>query len=209
MNTLVHTPGENVRRQKGLTLIEVLITMALMTSVAFMITRFAGDLTDYSLRFNRSIFTQQEIQQTLQLIVPEIRSASQSSTGVYPIAEATTSSFKFYSDLDKDGDFEEVRYFLQSNIFKKGVIKPTGNPPTYPTSTEVIYELVHNMGTSTIFYYYDNTATSTFSAPLSSPVDVLKIRTVEVRLIANQGTTSTQALTGVDNRATIRNLRYK
>lgn len=209
MNILVHTPGANVRRQKGLTLIEVLITMALMTGVAFMITRFAGDLTDYSLRFNRSIFTQQEIQQTLQLIVPEIRSASQSSTGVYPIAEASTSSFKFYSDLDKDGDFEEVRYFLQNNIFKKGVIKPTGNPPTYPTSTEVIYELVHNMGTGTIFYYYDNTATSTFSSPLSSPVDVLKIRTVEVRLIANQGTTSTQALTGVDNRATIRNLRYK
>jgi len=198
-----------LNKQKGLTLIEVLITMALMTGIAFLITRLSGDLTDYSLRFNRGLFTQQQIQQTLQIIVPEIRSASQSSNGVYPIVEAATTSFKFYSDLDKNGTFEEVRYFLQGGIFKKGVIKPTGNPPTYPTSTEDVYDLVHNMSTGTIFFYYDNTATSTLSAPLSSPVDVLKIRTVEVRLIANQGTTSTQSLTGIDNRATIRNLRYK
>ena len=195
--------------QGGFTLIEVLITMALMTGVAFMITRLSGDLTDYSLRFNRGIFTQQEIQQTLQAILPEIRSAAQSNTGVYPIVSAATTSLTFYSDLDRNGTYEQVRYFLQSGIFKKGVIKPTGNPPTYPTSTEIVYDLVHGMTTSTIFYYYENTATSTFSAPLSTPVDVLKVRTVEVRLIANQGTTSTQSLTGIDNRATIRNLRYK
>lgn len=198
-----------MQSQKGLTLIEVLIAMAMMGGVAFLITQLSGDLTDYSLRFNRGLFTQQQIQQTLQIIVPEIRSASQSSNGTYPIIQATTSTFKFYSDLDKNGTFEEVRYFLQSGVFKKGVIKPSGNPPTYPTSSEVIYELVHNMATSTIFSYYDNTATSTLSAPLPSPIDVLKIRTVEINLIANQGVTSTASMTGVDNRATIRNLRYK
>ncbi len=198
------------RAQKGLTLIEVLIAMALMGGIAFLLTRLSGDLTEYSLRFNRGLFTQQQIQQTLQIIVPEIRSASQSSNGVYPIVEATTSTFTFYSDLDKNGTFEEVRYFREDGIFKKGVIEPIGNPPTYPTSSEVVYELVHNIGTSTaIFLYYDNTATSTLSSPLPSPVDVLKIRTVEVNLIANQGTTSTASMVGVDNRATIRNLRYK
>lgn len=195
--------------QQGFTLMEVLVTMALMTGIAFIITKFSGDLTDYSLRFNRGIFTQQEIQQTLQAVLPEIRSATQSNNGVYPIVAASTSSFTFYSDLDRNGTFEQVRYYLQGGIFKKGVIKPSGNPPTYPTSSEVIYDLVHGMTTSTIFYYYDNTATSTFSTALPSPVDVLKVRTVEVRLIANQGTTSTQSLTGIDNRATIRNLRYK
>lgn len=188
---------------------EVLVTMALMTGIAFLITKLSGDLTGYSLRFNRSIFTQQEIQQTLQVILPEIRSATQSSNGVYPIVAAATSSFTFYSDLDRDGAFERVRYFLQSGIFKKGVIKPSGYPPTYPSSSEVVYDLVHSMSTSTIFYYFDANATSTFSASLPSPVDVLKVRTVEVNLIANQGTTSTQSLTGIDNRATIRNLRYK
>lgn len=183
--------------------------MALMTGIAFLITQFSGDLTDYSLRFNNSIFTQQEIQQTLQTILPEIRSATQSSNGVYPIIAASTSSFSFYSDLDRNGTFEQVRYFLQSGIFKKSVIKPTGSPPTYPTSSEVIYDLVHNMSASTIFYYFDNTATSTFSTSLPSPIDVLKVRTVEINLISNQGVTSTPSLTGVDNRATIRNLRYK
>lgn len=201
--------NSQLKAVRGLTLLEILIAMALMIGIAFFITQLSGDLTDYSLRFNRGIFTQQQIQQTLQLIVPEIRSASQSSNGVYPIVAASTSSFKFYSDLDQDGKFEEVRYFLQNGIFKKGVIKPTGSPPSYPTSNEAIYDLVNNMSTSTIFYYYDNTATSTLSSPLPYPVDVLSIRTVEVRLIANQGTTSTQSLTGVDNRATIRNLRYK
>ncbi len=200
--------SSQLKAARGLTLIEVLIAMAIITGIAFFITLFSGDLADYSLRFNRSLFTQQEVQQTLQIIVPEIRSASQSSNGVYPIVQATTSTFKFYADLDRDGDFEEVRYFLQNGTFKKGVIKPTGQPPSYPSSTEDVYDMVHNMSTSTIFFYYDNTATSTLSAPLAAPVDVLKIRTVEINLIAKQGTTSTPALTGADNRATIRNLRY-
>jgi len=206
---VLHATRYTLHDQQGFTLLEVLITMALMTGIALFITKFAGSLTDYSLRFNRSIFTQQEISQTLQTILPEIRSATQSNNGVYPIVAATTSTFTFYSDLDRDGKFEQVRYFLQSGVFKKGVIRPAGSPPTYPTSSETIYDLVHDMTTSTIFSYYDNTATSTFSTALPSPVDVLKVRTVEINLIANQGATSTPSLTGIDNRATIRNLRYK
>ncbi len=197
------------RGDQGLTLIEVLIAMAMFAGIAFLITNLSGDLTDYSLRFNRGLFTQQQIQQTLQIIVPEIRSASQSSNGAYPIVQATTSSLTFYSDLDGNGTFEQVRYFVEDGVFKKGVIRPTGNPPVYPTSSEVLYDLVHSMSTSTVFSYYDNTATSTLSEPLSSPVDVLLIRAIEVNLIANQGVTSSASMVGVDNRATIRNLRYQ
>ena len=42
--------------QKGFTLLEVLIAMALMSGIAFLITKLSGDLASYSLRFNRGLF---------------------------------------------------------------------------------------------------------------------------------------------------------
>jgi prepilin-type N-terminal cleavage/methylation domain-containing protein len=196
--------------EKGFTLLEILIAMAIVTGITFSIGLFGNDLTKYSLRFNNSLVIQQEIQQTLQIMIPEIRSASQSNNGIYPIEEASSTSFIFYSDINVDGKFDRVRYFLNGTTFQKGVIKPTGSPLAYVTSTETVVDVVHNMVGSQIFSYYDSNATSTNSAALVQPVDVLKVKMVKVSLVANQGiNSSTPAYVGVENQATIRNLRYK
>lgn len=198
------------KNKKGFTLVELVIVMGITMLMAFLFVSLARDATDASLRFSRSLFTEQQIQQTLQIILPEIRSASQSNTGAYPISSAATSSFEFYSDIDLDGLFERVRYFLDGSTFKKGVIRPSGPPYQYVTSTESFQDLVDNMiAVNPIFTYYDISATSSLSVPLPLPIDVLRIKTVKVNLVANQGTTSTPAIVGVENEATIRNLRYK
>ena len=194
----------------GFTLLEVLIASALSIMIAFFIVSLAKDVTDSSLRVSGSIFSQQQIQQTLQIMIPEIRSATQSNTGNYPIQTAATSTFEFYSDIDGDGLFEKVRYFLNGSSFAKGVVKPTGMPLQYVTSSETIATLVDNLVISNqIFSYYDVTATSTRSQPLPFPVDVIKIKTVKISLVANQGTTNMPSIIGAENEATIRNLRYK
>jgi prepilin-type N-terminal cleavage/methylation domain-containing protein len=197
------------KSQQGFTLMEIVVAMGIMVIIGVLGTYFARDITDSTLRVNRSLLTQQQLQQTLQLMVPEIRSASQSNDGSYPIVQATTSTFTFFSDIDQDGDFDRVRYFLNGTNLDKGVISPSGVPLSYPTSTETLRTLVENMVASQIFTYYGETATSTQSVPLPFPVNVLAIKTVEVTLVANQGTTSTPAFVGVKNQATIRNLRYK
>ena len=198
------------RTAAGFTLFETVVSMGIIMIVAVLFMRLSRDVTDTTLRFNRSLITQTTIEQTLQMILPEVRSITESNVGAFPVSVAGTSTFEFYSDIDQDGLFERVRYFLDGNTFYKGVIKPSGSPLTYATSSESLRDLVDNMiSGSQIFTYYDETATSTNSTPLQQPVSPLDVKTVKIALVANQGTTSTPAVVGVETEATIRNLRYK
>ena len=197
-------------KNSGFTLVEVVITMAIVMIVGVLFMRLSQDITSSALRFTNSLVTQQSIQSTLQTMVPEIRSAAQSNDGAYAISVAATSTFEFYSDVDRDGLFDRVRYFLSSTTFKKGVIKPTGSPLTYATSSEVLQDLVENViPGSQIFSYYDKNATSSGSTALPSPIDPVQVKTIKITLVANQGTSSTPSIVGVETSATIRNLRYK
>lgn len=198
------------RTSAGFTLIEIVVAVAITSGLAFFFMTLARDTTDATLRFNSQLMTQQQIEQTMQLIVPEIRSIAQGIDGAYPIAEATTSTFQFYSDIDRNGSFDKVRYFLSNGTLKKGVIRPTGNPPVYATSSEAITDVVASVvGGTTLFSYYDSSATSSASNALPSPIDVLRIKTIKITIVANQGTATKPSLVGAETSATIRNLRYK
>lgn len=197
------------RDQRGFTLMELVITMGITTLMAAFFVMLARDTTDSTLRFSSQLITQQAIEQTLQLIVPEIRSIAQGIDGAYPVSTATTSTFAFYSDIDVDGKFDKVRYFMSSSsTLSKGVIKPVGS--TYPTSSEQIVDLVAGIVPGTaIFAYYDSSATSSASSALPLPVDVLRVKTVKVTIIADQGTPGHPSLVGSETSATIRNLRFQ
>lgn len=200
----------NSKQNKGFTLMEVVIAMAITIMLGVFFVRLARDTTDSTLRFNNQLLAQQQIEQTLALLVPEIRSISQGIDGSYPIAEATTSTFQFYADVDRNGTFDKVRYFLSGNQFNKGVIKPTGSPLSYPTSTEYVLTVVDGIVPGAqIFSYYGASATSSASTALSSPVDVLLIKTVKVTLVVDQGLPGQPSFAGAETSATIRNLRYK
>jgi prepilin-type N-terminal cleavage/methylation domain-containing protein len=202
-----------MRSTRGVTLIELLIAMGISVLIAVLVTQFIGSITEYNQRFNRTLVGQRQAQQALQIMIPEIRSAGQSNIGNYPIEQAATSSFTFYSDIDQDGLFERVRYYLSADgaSFMKSTIKPSGEPLNYSTSSEKIRPVMAGMqmGTTSIFTYYDINSTSTESSPIPSPIDILEIKTVNIRLLFNEGATSTPVIKGVENQATIRNLRFK
>jgi type II secretory pathway pseudopilin PulG len=198
------------RNTSGFTLLETVIAMGLVIFLGVLFMRLSRDITDSALRFSSELVTQQQLTTTMEVMLPEIRSASPANDGSYPILSATTSSLQFYSDVDRDGLFDQVRYYLSGTTFTKGVVKPSGSPLKYVTSTEAFQDLVYNMVPgSQIFTYYDSSATSSGSTALAAPVDVSKIKTIRVTLVANQGTSSTPSLVGVETQATIRNLRYK
>jgi type II secretory pathway component PulJ len=198
------------RSHRGFTLLEIVITMGIVMMVGVLFMRLSRDVTDSTLRFSGELVTQAQLTNTIQVILPEIRSAAPANDGSYAILDASTSTFRFFSDIDRDGLFDQVRYFLSGTTFKKGVIKPTGSPLQYVSSTESVQDLVYNiiLG-SQLFTYYDKNATSTNSTPLQQPLDVSQVKTVRITLVANQGTSSTPSLVGVETQATIRNLRYK
>lgn len=199
-----------LRDARGFTLVEIVIAMAILMIVGVAFTQLSHWITGSSLRFTGSLLTQQAIQETLSAMIPEIRSIAQSNDGAYPISSASTSTFEFYSDIDRDGLFERVRYFWSGTDFVKGVIKPSGSPLAYVTSTEVLVTQVQNLVTGTqLFTYYDKNATSSGSTPMPSPIDPLGIKIVKIYIVANQGTALAPSLVGVETEATIRNLRYK
>lgn len=196
--------------QKGLTLLELIIGMVVVTGISFFVVSFSKDLTESSLRFNRSLVASQQVQQALQIILPELRSAATSNNGSYPVIQAASTSLTFFSDIDHDGIFERVRYFFQSDTLKKGIIEPTGEPLVYATSSEIVFDFIGNFVVQgPIFQYFSQDATSTDSAPFSEPIDILSIRMILISFFANQGTQAEPVIVGGSNQATIRNLRYK
>jgi len=173
---------------RGFTLIEVIISVGLLSGIILMIGLFGQDISNFSLSFSESLLIQQELNLTLQSMAPELRSMAASSLGSYPIAAAGTSSFTFYSDIDKDGLFDRVRYFLQGSTLQKGVLKPTGSPLTYNPINEIVKDVLHNVVVSTstdIFTYFDASFTGT-EPKMAYPINIPLVRAIEVRLTADQ-----------------------
>ncbi|PIT87043.1 MAG: hypothetical protein COU31_05145 [Candidatus Magasanikbacteria bacterium CG10_big_fil_rev_8_21_14_0_10_40_10] len=194
---------------KGFTLMEVLVAMGIFSLIS---TAIVG-LFVYSIKSNKIVWeqlsTQNEGRKITQDFVNELRSATYSSIGAYPLETAQDSQIIFYSNVDADILRERVRYFLEGNTLKKGIIKPTGNPLIYVTSTESISEMVHDVYNTTtpIFYYYDQNYGYTNSLPLSQPVSITAVRMVGFVLELEEDPSSSPVPFHIETKAVIRNLK--
>jgi len=175
-----------LNNREGLTLLEVIISVALFSGVLFVISSFFTSTTQFQDLTNQKLQVQQDLQQTFQTIVTQIRSMNFSGSGAYPISSASSSSLIFYSDVDEDGVTERVRYTVGTSTISLGIVKPAGNPYTYATSTEIVTTAVEKVVTSTtpFLVYYGATYTGS-EAPLTEPIDVSKIRVIQVTVSAD------------------------
>lgn len=172
--------------QHGMTLIEILIVLGLLTSIILLISFFGLQIANFGIFFNSGLEVQQEMQLTFQAMTFEIQSMQQSVKGAYPIAAASANSFTFYSDIDNDNRTDQIRYFLENNTLKKGVVKPSGTPLSYNQTNEVITEVIHYVtGPAAIFTYYDQSYTGS-ELPMTYPVDNSKIRVVGITVTADK-----------------------
>lgn len=172
---------------KGFSLIEVLIVVVIATAIVLVVSNLSGNVSLLNTLVSQELQSKSDISQTLQIMTTDVRSAGPSASGAYPIDSATTSSFIFYSDTNGDGVNERVRYFLASSTIYRGFIKPTGTPPTYSTSSEVLTDMIDNViiPTSTmLFSYYDASYTGTQPA-MTSTVSVQNIRLVNISFYAD------------------------
>ncbi len=197
------------RSRAGFTLFEVVLAMAIATSIIFVIAAFRRNLDQLQNFTSQKLQSRQDIDQTIQIMTAEIRSAGPSSAGAYPIETATSTSFIFYSDIDKDGLFERVRYSLGTSTIVKGVVHPSGNPLTYATSTEVVTTVVDNVVTTSspaLFAYYDLNYTGS-QAPMTFPITVSQVRIVQFSFSANVNTSSSYSSEFFSQLVDIRNVR--
>lgn len=191
----------------GFSLLELILGAAISVVLVVILTQFVGIISNIQKYLGAKLPTQADVEQALQTSIVEIRSIGQSSAGAFPIEVASSTTFTFFSDIDRDGLMERVRYTITSSTLQKGVIRPIGNPLTYPTSSETISSpIAHLLGSSSLFAYYDTNYTGT-GAALSYPIDVTAIRSVMITFTADVSTSTTPRPTTLSTMVTIRNLK--
>ncbi len=184
-----------------------MISISVIVGIA--VGTFQKDVFYLDTVFQDSLNAQKDTRNALASMSAEIRSASPSSVGAYPLAETATSSFTFYSDIDGDGLKERVRYFLNGKTLKKGVLEPSGNPLSYNPVNEIISDFVKNItnGTSSpIFAYYDDSYDGS-TAPLPSPVNILSVSLVKITAVVDSNPGRAPIPLTLTTQMSIRNLK--
>lgn len=189
-------------------MIEVLVSVSILAIIGGAISVFQKDVFSINNIISSKLIFQQEVRQAFKSISSQIRSMSFSSIGAYPIGEATSTSFMFYDDIDQDGLKERFRYFLDGNILKKGVLKPSGNPLTYDPVNESVTDFIHYMANAStpIFEYYDENYDGS-TPPLVMPDGLLSVRLVKITIIVDKNPTKDPGPLFMTTQVSMRNLK--
>ena len=199
-----------LKERKGFSILEFLVVIIIFSILVVVITKFRSDIGAVQDLITKRLTGRRDVDQALQAMASEISGAGPSSLGAYPIESAATSSFVFFSDVDRDGVFERVRYFLGTSTLEKGIIEPSGNPLVYATSSESVSTFVQGvMPTSTapIFAYYGASYTGAQTSSLPLPIDVTSVRVVRVSLYVDISTSTSPTPAFFTHTVTVRNLR--
>jgi hypothetical protein len=201
MRTNAHTS------RRGVTIIELVIAMGISAVMLGFMGLLQDQLSKVASFINQELQNQQGLSQVFDALVTEVRSMGPSSIGGYPIELASSTGITFFSDIDEDGVFERVRYYLTSSTLVKAVIEPTGSPLQYATSSETSRTLVANvLSASSSFAYFDAAYTGD-EAALGFPVSVAAVRVVRIDIYADISPSTSPQPTYFTNTVTIRNLR--
>lgn len=194
---------------KGFSLAELVVTLAIVGAIGWGVTTLGRDIFLFNNIAQANLNAQVEGRRAVRFFSAELREASPSSIGAYPIAAAATSTITFFTDYDNDGLKEQIRYYLQNKNLMKGVIKPTGNPLTYNAANETLSTVVTDVANSTstpVFLYYDSTYAGT-TTPLALPINLTAVRLVQIQLVVDRNPNRSPNPLTVTSDITLRNLK--
>ena len=192
--------------RKGFSIVEIIISIGVVAALIFVMGRFSNTISVLDKIINQKLQVGSDIVSSLQNFVTDVRSMSPSGAGGFAIESAASSSFVFYSDWDRDGTTERLRYFFVSSTLSKGIIEPTGNPPVYASSTEkVIIAIPDVVVGSSSFQYFDSASTG--SIPLSSPIDPTAVHMMKIFITADISSSTSPKPESFSEIITVRNLR--
>ena len=196
-----------MRHEKGLTLIETLVWIALFT--AAMVATISALL--YFYHTNAYAIEQASAtasaQRGLEQIGRTIREGAYSSQGAFPIVSIAANDFVFYADIDSDALIERVHYYIDGTNLMRGIVKATGNPPDYTGSetAEAVAEYVRNIAQGvTTFRYYDE-----LGSEITNYSNWTSVRFVTVSLAVNVNEAVLPNQLTLNSSAAIRNLAGK
>ncbi len=141
----------------GFTLIEVTLSSVLLAAVIgaaaafwyYVQRNYQFSITSFQLTDQAS--------QTVRQIATEVRQAREAMNGAYPLAILDDNQLAFYADVNQDGIVERRRYYAEGNMIKRGIIEPSGDPPSYDLGAERTTIIVDQVDTEKLplFTYYN------------------------------------------------------
>jgi len=174
----------------GFTVIEAIVAIALGTVLI-------GIVVDMMLQTNRlQIFLSDQstaiatADETLAMLSQELRETTDGDDGSFALAEATSTSLAFYSDIDADTATEYIRYELVGTDLQKTTIEPSGTPAQYlpedAITTTVAFSIVNSSFTGNALFLYFDTDNNQLSEPISlSDTTLIKVH-LDVNVDPNQ-----------------------
>lgn len=192
----------------GFTLAEIITAVAILSVIMVAVSAFQYNVITYNRSAAVSLTNAQEAQAIVKTIAKELRAMQPSVNGAYPIATAGTSTITFFSDVDGDGNEEQVRYYIASTTVYRGIIKPTGAPLGYTTSetTKILATGIRNSSTTPVFEYFGSTYAGT-SSPMTYPLTITNIRLVKVNLTIDTDPNKAPILRTYTTQVGLRNLK--
>ena len=110
--------------KKGFTLLELMVAL----SIFLVLVAISGNFIINGMQLKRSSYARisatEEAQKLIKNFMGEIRNASPSDSGDYALDLVGDFELSFYSNFNNDSQVERLRYFLDGNDFKRGVIVP-------------------------------------------------------------------------------------
>ncbi|MBI2037320.1 MAG: prepilin-type N-terminal cleavage/methylation domain-containing protein [Candidatus Magasanikbacteria bacterium] len=193
--------------RRGITLVEVIVSIGIFSFLVVAITALFLTSWKYNKIVWEQLKTQNEGRKVTRDFTNELRVASLSSIGAYPIESASSSQIVFYGNIDADTVKEKIRYFLSGRTLKRGVIEPSGSPLTYNSANEVIVDLAYDLVTSTVLFSYYSSGYTGAEAQLPSPVDVTQIRVVGISLTLEEDPNASPVPFYIESKVMLRNLK--
>lgn len=194
------------KTQAGITLIELIISLAIFFLLVVPMGLMARDAIRSGGYFDEQLTAQKDAQRAVEQLIAQIRTASPSSLGGFPLETTQTDTLTFYANIDQDDLKERLRYFKQGTDFKRGIIKPSINPIVYNPASESVTTLARGITNSPIFTYYDENFTGTQN-PLAQPITPASVKFVKANLTIDVRPNQAPGPLTISSQITIRNLK--
>ena len=199
----------NTKQAGGFTLIEILVSSAIMVILGFAFLGLQYILSENQTSAWRNYLSIENANGAVSTIAKELRSGKASETGSYLLEVANDQEIVFYSDYDYDSIVERVHYSLSGTELIKGIVEPSGDPLSYDLGTEsnrIVTNIVRNAANPVFYYYNANWPTDTVNNPLPLADRISDSREIKITLSTNPDTANSDYNYNLESNVKVRML---
>jgi len=201
-----------MKKQRGFTLVEMLVTIAVYGLLMVVAANLLIIIYKNANTNPNALNSVDQAQAAAANFVNLVRDAAYGNDGSYPLNEASTTEVIFFSPYGtgSSATVDRIRYYISGTTLYEGVTAPSGSPSSYNLANEKVLSVVtgvSGIGTSTIFYYFTGTYAGTSTA-ISQPVNMSQVTYIRMNFAVKLNEVhGSSAISSISTGAAIRNLK--